>query len=361
MKITFFIGSISGGGAERVVCNLSNYLVNRGHNITVLTVGKTGNAYGIDEKVNIISLEGKRRIKFSFLRAFIKMHRLKEYLKNCDADLIVGFLPKTIKALMCYKRHIKCPVVLSERCSPQSYLKRKQQKMLKCFNAADGAVFQTEEIKNFYTDRIAIKNFTVIPNAVNPDFIKPPFTGERRKTVIAVGRHSKQKNFELLIDAFAEVVNKFPDYSLEIYGKGELTESYIERCEKLGIREKVFFPGFCENMQDKIYGASLFVLSSDYEGIPNALIEAMALSTPCVSTDCIGGGARALIKDGENGILLPVNDKNALISAMEKVLSDKTFAEKIARKAAEIQYELSATVVYEKWEKYFSGIIKNEI
>ncbi|MDY6367319.1 MAG: glycosyltransferase [Clostridia bacterium] len=358
MKITFFTSALSGGGAERVVCNLSSFLAVKGHDVTVLTVGESAKTYGLNERVKVLSLEGKSRIKFSALRALVKLKRLKKYVKNCKDDLIVAFLPKPIKALMHYKKFAKCPIILCERCFPKAYDKKTVKSMLNAFKSADGTVFQTEEIKKFYSDKIALKNSMVIPNAVNTGFDFQPFNGERRKVIVAAGRHSEQKNFELLIDAFSEVVKEFSDFTLEIYGKGKLTPKYIERCKELGIENKVLFPGFCEDMSVRLYGASLFVMSSDYEGIPNALIEAMAAYTPCVSTDCAGGGARTLIEDGVNGIIVPVGDKSALAKAIKRVLADKSFAEKLSLNAGKIKEEFSAENIYAEWEKYFSEIIK---
>ena len=361
MKITFFISSLSGGGAERVVCNLSNYLVKNGHDITVLTVGKTNNEYNLDERVKVISLEGKNRIRFYPLRVLVKMLRLKKYLKESDADLTAVFLPRSIKSVFHYKKYIKTPVVVTESVDPHIYDDKKIRWLLKCFTLADGAVFLTEEAEKFYKDKITLKSSIVIPNAVNPEFLKPRFNGERRKAIVAVGRHTEQKNFPLLINAFSEIVKDYPEYTLEIYGKGKLTEDYKKQCEELGIADKVIFPGFCQNIQDKIYDAGAFVLSSDFEGIPVALIEAMALGVPCISTDCGGGGARFLIKDGINGILVPVKDKNKLAEAIKKVLSDASFAEKLSENAAKISQTLSGENIYPMWEKYFSGIVKNEV
>ena len=364
MKITFFIGSLSGGGAERVVCNLSNFLIEKGHDISVLTVGKADNRYYIDERVKVSSLETEKRIKFYPLRVLVKMARLKKRLKNDGVDLFVALLPETISALMRLKRLIKSPVIVCERNSPEFYGKSTVKDMLKRFKAAEGAVFQTEEIKNFYSEKISLKSFKVIPNAVNPEFILPPFNGERRKTVISVGRHNAQKNFDLLISAFAEVSKDFPEYTLEIYGKGELTQEYKAQCGKLGITDKVMFCGFCDNVKEKLYGADLFVISSDYEGVPNALIEAMALSTPCVSTDFSGGGARALIENGKNGLLVKMGDKAGLVAAMKRVLSDRVFAEKLAVNANKITEKLSPEKIYGEWEEYFRSVIRasgNEI
>lgn len=361
MKITFITGGLGGGGAERVLCNLMNYSVVSGNDITVICSGSTDNSYHIEKNIKVVSLEGKRRIKLSPLRVLVKMKRLKKLVKESDADLFVAFLPSTIKALFHYRKYIKVPIIVTESSTPQKYGKKKQKYLLKCFSKSSGAVFLTDDAQKFYNDRINLKSSIVIPNAVNKEFIKPLYEGERRKVIVGVGRHVESKNFELLIDAFYEVQKTLSDYALEIYGKGPLTESYKERCKQLGIENKVSFLGFCDNIEDKIYGASLFVLPSNVEGIPVSLIEAMALSTPSISTDFEGGGARVLILDGENGILVPVGNKDLIVSAMIKVLSSEKIKQDFAVNGRKIIDDYSPDVIYPKWEKYFKEIIGNEI
>ena len=361
MKITVFIGGLTGGGAERVACNLINDLSVKGHDVTVLSVSGVENTYGIDGRVKLISLEGKRRIKLAPIRVLSKMIKLKKFLKKNVTDLYVVFLPKTIMALFHYKKYVHAPIVVTESISPTAYSKRKLNKLTRCFKAADGAVFLTDAAMKFYTDRIDLKSGIVIPNAVNPEFLLPPFTGERKKTIVAVGRHTEQKNFPLLISAFSEIAGKFPEYTLFIYGGGHLTESYKKQCEKLGIADRVVFPGFCDNMQNEIRNASLFVLSSDYEGVPVALIEALALGLPCVSTDCEGGGARFLIEDGVSGIIVPIKNERKLAQAMEKVLSDGALSSALSKNALSIREKLAPAKIYAEWEKYFYKVIKDEV
>lgn len=361
MNITVFIGGLTGGGAERVACNLINNLSAKGHEITVLSVAGVEKSYGLGDRVKLLSLEGTKRIRFAPLRVFSKMKKLKKFLKTNETDLYVVFLPKTIMALFHYKKYVKAPIVVTESVSPTTYSKGKLKKLTRCFKKADGAVFLTDAAMKFYTDRVPLKSGIVIPNAVNPEFIKPTYTGEREKVVVGVGRHTKQKNFPLLISAFKEIADVFPEYSLKIYGGGPLTESYKKQCEQLGIEGRVKFPGFCQNMQDEIESASLFVLSSDYEGVPVALIEALALGLPCVSTDCEGGGARFLIKDGENGLLVPVRDKHKLADAIKKVLSDDKLAEKLSENAVLVREKLAPDKIYAEWEDYFYKVINDEV
>lgn len=356
MNVTFFIGGLSGGGAERVVCNAANYLTEKGHNVTVLTAGKTANNYNLSGGVKAFSLEDKRG-KFKPLRVFKKMLALKRYIKKADADVYVAMLPETIKALTHYKRKIKAPVVLSERVDPSAYSIKKQRYLLKAFKKSDGAVFQTENAKNFYTDKIALKSFTVIPNAVNPDFISANAAETRRNAIVSCGRLSGQKRFDILIDAFSDLVKKYPDLTLEIYGVGNLKDELSCRAKEKGVSDKVFFMGFCKNVKDRVYDAKAFCLTSDVEGIPNALLEALALGVPSVATDCDGGGAKLLIENGVNGLLVDKGDDKAVKDALEKIVSDEELSKKLSKNALKISEKFSPEVIYGEWEEYLLKII----
>lgn len=163
----------------------------------------------------------------------------------------------------------------------------------------------------------------IIPNAINKEFITAEYSGPRNKQIVSSGRLTEQKNHALLIKAFAGITAKYPAYKLVIYGDGPLRKDLELLASNLGIADKVSFPGYTTEIRKKIERSSLFVLSSDFEGMPNALMEAMALGVPCISTDCKGGGARFLIKNGTNGLLTPIGDVEALQTAMEKILSDQ--------------------------------------
>lgn len=358
VRVAFVIGAITGGGAERIVCNLSNYLILKGHEVSVVAVSKTENDYNIDKRVNLRFLDNGKRVRISFIRVLLKMFALKKELKKLKADVVVVFLPKTIKAVFHYKKHVNAPIIVTESNNPTIYKSSKAKYLTKCFSRADGSVFLNDFAKDFYQRKIKLKNPVVIPNAVNEGFDKPLYKGERRKVILGVGRHTHQKNFPLLIDAFNIIKEEFPEYMLEIYGKGPLTQDYIEQVKRLKLEDRVKFPGFCKDIKEKIYGANAFVLSSDFEGMPVVLIEAMALYTPIISTDIAGGCD--LIQDGENGVVVTKGDKEALANGLRRVLSDKIFAEKIAANAGKVKDDLNPEKIYGAWEEYLLGVI-NEV
>ena len=162
-------------------------------------------------------------------------------------------------------------------------------------------------------------------------FVKEPYIGKHEKEIVSVGRLNIPKNFPLLIRAFAKISEKHQDYILKIYGQGGLLESLKKLTRELGVEEKVEFPGYVNDIPKVLQKASLFVLSSHYEGMPNALAEAMSLGLPCISTDCPVGGPRFLINEEENGILVPVDDDDALADAIERVLNNEDLKEKLGK------------------------------
>ena len=191
------------------------------------------------------------------------------------------------------------------------------------------------------------KKTVVIPNPVSAD-MPEPFSGERKKRVVSVARLQPQKNHKLLIDAFANFVKKFPDYELHIFGVGELEAELRRQSERHEIASKVVFRGFSSNVKEDIWDSAMFVLSSDYEGISNSMIEALAMGVPVIATDCPVGGARSYIKNNVNGILTPVGDKDALAAAMVKVAENPMLSKKLSQNGVKIKEGYSLSRIADK-------------
>lgn len=360
MKITIFISALSGGGAERVACNLANFLSNREINVEILTMGQAAPAEPLSEGITEVPLLRDAERGIFILDFFKRILRLRRYIKREKVDAYVVFLPRLTRLMASFSHLTKAKIIMSERADPKVYSQRTQKALKKVCGKFHGAIFQTEEAKSWYEPYLKETESKIIPNAINPVFIRPKYEGEREKTIVGVGRLNEQKNFELLIRAFARITDKFSEHKLVIYGKGELLESLKALSRELGISERVEFPGFATNMPEVLEKSGMFVLSSDYEGMPNALIEAMALGLPCVSTDCGGGGARFLIKDGENGLLVPQKDEAAMANAMEQILSDEDFAKNIGENARKLQETLAPDKIYGEWEKFILNKIEEK-
>ena len=360
MDITLFIGSLYGGGAERVTCNLASYLIRQGHHVEILTMSETEKAYELDEKVTVQTLlplvEQKRRLK----KSLVRLLRFWKYLKKHNTDVYIVMLPKTILMLLMLKWLSNAKVIAAERADPAAYSSRIARLLKKYAAKADGWVFQTEDARKWYGDSIQNCRSVIIPNAINPAFIRPRYTGEKRKVIAGAGRLDNQKNFSLLIKAFFQIASDYPEYSLTIYGKGDKETELKQLAMSLGLQERVFFPGNIQNIADEMEKNTMFVLSSDFEGMPNALMEAIALGLPCVSTDCPCGGPRYLIQDGVNGLLVPVGDVDKMAEAMRRILSSPATAEAMGQRATRIIDRLSPEQVYGQWEFFAAKVYEGE-
>lgn len=356
MKITFFIGGLSGGGAERVTCNLANFLANRGHEIKVLTMSDDKPSYTIDNKVQRIPLLITSERKNIIYNSVLRLYRIVNHLRKSKVDAYVVMLPVTTILLLRLRFLTKAKVIAAERVDPAQYPVKKQKQLKYLARKADGWVFQIEEERNWYGDATGKAKVSIIPNAINPDFIKPAYGGKRQKVIVTAGRLTEQKNHLLLIKAFAQIYSKFPDHKLIIYGDGPLKEKLLKTTNELSVENDVVLAGYTTSIGEKIKDASLFVLSSDFEGMPNALMEAMVLGLPCVSTDCDGGGAKFLIENEKNGLLVPKGDVDAIVAAMERMLADREFAERCGQEAHKICERLAPERIYEEWELFIEKI-----
>lgn len=365
MRIVLFIGCLCGGGAERVVANLANHLAEEGHDTTVLTVS-TEQTYHISPAVKWVKLcsESERQLPHKLLNV-LRMGRLICFFLTFRTDVYLTFLPKLSKTILRFRKLIKVPIILAERADPGTYYREnpKNRNMMELYYPrADAFVFQTTDARDFYAETLGLRNMkcTVIPNAVNTAFVGKSYEGKRSKRIVSAGRLDEQKNYSLLIDAFAEFKKIMPGYQLVIYGEGPKRSALEKRIADLSLTECVFLPGRTDQIVEAIRDASLFVLPSDYEGMPNALAEAMALGLPCIATDCPAGGSRFLIDDGKTGILIPVRDQKALVDAMMKVLSDDEMAKMLANNARKIADELTPEKTYGAWEKFITDVVNKK-
>ena len=223
----------------------------------------------------------------------------------------------------------------------------------KYYDRADKIVFQTNDAQNAYPKNIASKG-TVIFNPIK-EGLPECYTGERNKNITTFCRISFQKNLAILAEAFSLVHKKYPDYRLRIIGDTQNSDDekalkeLKDVIEKAGINDFVDFEPFSTDVHNKIIADAVYVNSSDYEGMSNAMLEAMAIGMPVVCTDCPIGGAKAIIKNGENGILVPVRDEKSLSEALQKVISDKDLSDKLSANASEIKNELSLFNISRKW------------
>lgn len=218
-----------------------------------------------------------------------------------------------------------------------------------------GSCFKLKMQKSYYDKKLRNRG-TVIYNPLYIEKLPTIYNGRRAKKIVTMGRLSEQKNQKILIEAFSKIEGAYPEYELIIYGEGSLRETLEKQVRDLGIEQKVKLPGNDANVLEKIRDAGIFVLSSNYEGMPNALIEAMALGIPSISTDCPCGGPKTLVQPYINGLLFPVEDVDALVSCIKYFIENEEKADEIGMRATEIRTLLASNRICEEWSKYIWAV-----
>ncbi len=300
---------------------------------------------------------------FSYM-SFVSEYRreikaMREKLKKEPDTTVVVFLQPSIPIVLLAARGLPNRIIISERGDPKRLVKSRYgyNFIKKYYTRADSAVFQTEDAKNTYPRNISVKG-TVIFNPINGKLPEPYF-GERNKYITTFCRISKQKNLPMLIEAFNIVHKKFPENVLRIIGQTsnkddeEALDDTKALIEKYGIADFVEFLPFSTEVHKEIIADALYVNSSDYEGMSNAMLEAMAIGMPVVCTDCPIGGASAVICHGENGMLTRVGDSEDFAEKIIAILSDDELSEKLSRNAARIREDLSLRNISKKWMELF--------
>lgn len=351
-KIMFITGAISGGGAEKVITILANGCAEAGAQVSLAILRERHESYTVSDKVKVF------RIKSGKLKLLSRIKGLRNAIKESGADTLVPFLPIVSLYTLFAAAGLKKRYIMSERADPnmsifestsfKDFVGSLVMRKLQFYRVADRMVFQTPDAQSYYCKSIREKS-EVIPNPLDCKALPDRFRGEREKSIIAAGRLSEEKNFGLLLRGFAGFLKNYPDYTLTVCGEGEEREKLESLASDLGIADKVAFPGFCDDIHDRMYRAAMYVSTSNHEGISNSMLEALGMGVPTVVTDCPVGGARMFVRTDENGILIPMNDEDALVCAMTKIASDKNYADTISAGAEKIREEISSDTICRRW------------
>ena len=361
MRIVFNALSLSRGGAERVIVILCEYLIRTGNQLTIVTSICKKPMYKLPEKLRIVHLDTKMEHAYEnrLTRFLRRRKKLKKVLRSINPDIAISFLPEPNFLLLSLLSNRQFPIIISIRNDPSIIFNKIlfRTLMLILYPRANGVVFQTEAAREYFrsSDKIIFAS-TVIPNPVKRDVLGKTIPGKRRREIVSVGRLEPQKNHKMLIEAFSILDSKYDSYNLAIYGDGSLHTYLSNYIIALGLEKRVKLAGERSNIQDHIIDASLFVLSSNHEGMPNSLIEAMCLGLPVISTDCPIGGPAFLIKDGINGLLCKVNDPQDLKLKMENILCDTNRSIQFTNEAVKLSERLNPDIIGLLWEEYIKKI-----
>jgi len=286
-------------------------------------------------------------------------------LRRDKPDVVLGMMTKCAVTSILTGLGLPVRVVVSERNFPGqkriAWLLAQQRRLL--YRHADALAAQTNEEAYWLKKHVAAADIEVIPNAVfwpmpagEPIILPQDWLDSADKMVLAVGRLSHQKGFDLLIRAFSMIGTHRDDWKLVIVGKdGDTGDTgtrghLAQLVRNLGLEGRIILPGLAGNIGQWYERADLFVLSSRYEGFPNVLLEAMACGCPSIAFDC-DTGPRDIIKNGENGLLIPPQDVAALSRAMERLMGDQDYRTVLARKAVSVREIFSEEAVMEKWKR----------
>jgi len=350
MRLTFITGSLGGGGAERVVAELATEMARKGHEISIVVIAARDHQYTIDPAVKVVDCSKKHAVRgLSFLQ---RVSDIRRALQELSPDTVISFnTPVNIYALLAC-RHLPCRLIVAERNDPVLYPADKKTRLLRnlLYKKADRFAFQTKEAQAFFSRDIQRRS-TVIFNPINP-CMPDPVEGPRSRRFVMAVRLEPQKNIRMAIDAFYQIAGEYPDFTLEIYGRGGLKEELQQQIDRLGLSGLVKLMGNSSTLYEDIKDAYAFVLSSDFEGMSNSMLEAMTLGIPTISTDYPSGGARAVIEHGVNGLLIPVGDTDALAQAMKSLIEDASLAQTLSRGGVKLRDTLSVESITDQWLKF---------
>ena len=362
-KILFHINSLGKGGAERVVSLLANEFVKDGVEVVIATEWFAEEEYEVDSRVKRIhaGLTETQEKSNRIAKQWYRIHNLRAILKKEEPSVVLSFCAKANYRAMMASTAMKIPVIVSVRNNPKiDYVGTTKSIMNKLFlNRAAGCVFQTEEAQEFF-DEVLQKKSKIICNPVNVKYLQAK-REKTQKKIVCVGRLVAQKNQMLLVNAYEKIMKKYPDYHIYLYGDGsddECKEELLKYVDAKGLKKCIHFMGLSSTLEKDMADAAMFVLPSNYEGMPNALMEAMALGLPVISTDCPCGGSRYWIQPGVTGQLVPVRDVEAMEEAIEFYIQNPEKAEEIGANAKVRLQEATVDKIYEQWKGYISKTLK---
>lgn len=346
MKICLFIDKLRNGGAERVTTILANYFAECSHDVYLFAIQTEKIEYRIDKSVHIVQIPtGGNKLGQIFKRLNFIQKKLKEIRANACLSLTYTFPMYILLTPKKYRGKMIC----SLRNAPQFDMTSVFGRLLRwfMFSMSDFVVFQTDDAKSYFTKNIQHRG-VVIPNPLSDNIAHA--SANQTKKVVMVARLEEQKNIPMALKAFERFLEKYSDWRMHIYGRGGLQQKLKTTVDNSPVLQgRVIFEGFATNVQEQIKDAGMFISSSDFEGLSNSMIEAMAMGLPVICTDCPIGGAKMVIQPGVNGLLVPVGNAEKLAEAMMEVASDEVFAAELGKNAIKISKDLAVDVIAEKW------------
>ncbi|MDR1475141.1 MAG: glycosyltransferase family 4 protein [Holosporales bacterium] len=361
MHIALVISSLSSGGAERVLSELANRIVEKENSRVSLITFSAENAkpfYPLSQKIKLIQLNQSKNETFYLIRLKNIIKRvlcLRKMFKKLKLDAIISFVDIANITTLIAATGISVPVIVSERTSPQNYkIPRLYQRIRRLFYPrAVFVLIQTESCKDYFH---YLDNIKIIPNAAMiPACTKKEMSSEV-KNIVSTGRLHPHKDFDVLINAFKHLSERFPNIKLTIYGEGPERVNLEKLVESLNIQNRVFLPGVVSDIHSILADADLFVFPSRYEGFPNALCEAMAVGLPVIASDCAGNVD--VVRDNIDGRFFPVGSIRALTELMTELLNDYEQRKRLSGNAKSICNRFHPDKIFAMWDRLLNEAVR---
>jgi glycosyltransferase involved in cell wall biosynthesis len=363
-RIILAVSSLSAGGAERVISEMANAWAEQGKDVAVLTIsGIDVDHYQLLPSVSRIALNllwDSCSIWQSMRGNFQRSLDIRRAVRSFRPDVVVSFIDQTNVRLLAALIASGIPVVVSERIDPRRYRVGMPWEWARrlLYPLADGLVVQTPSVAPWAGKIVPSSRVRVIPNFVRELPTQSLFKYEDKRLVLAVGRLVPQKGFDLLIRSFAKSQAAANGYQLTILGEGPARPHLEALARTEGVSDAVFLPGVVAEPAEWMAQASVFVLPSRFEGFPNALLEAMAMGCAVIASNCDSGPAE-IVRDGENGLLVPPEDVKALTSAIRRLLDDAEYRQALGEAALEVRQRFSRATQMARWNELIQAVTEN--
>jgi GalNAc-alpha-(1->4)-GalNAc-alpha-(1->3)-diNAcBac-PP-undecaprenol alpha-1,4-N-acetyl-D-galactosaminyltransferase len=362
-RITLVLSSLSSGGAERVMSLMANHWAEKHWAVTMVTLaGAETDFFSLSPSVSRVSLrlEGSSSGAVSASwRNIARVRALRSAIRASRPDAVISFIESVNVLTLLATRLTTTPVVVAERTDPREHKIGAAWSALRksLYPRAAALVVQTHGVLPWAVERVGAEKAHVIPNPVMPASSRPSnaVNAYPQPFVLAMGRLTREKGFDLLLRAFEKASRLYPGWSLVVLGEGSERASLEGLAEELGISARVHLPGRQTEPATTMSQASMFVLSSRFEGFPNALLEAMACGLPVVSFDCRSGPGE-IIRDGVDGILVPPGNVPALGEAMQDLMGHPERRELLARRGVEATRRFGTETVMGMWEDLLTNL-----
>jgi glycosyltransferase involved in cell wall biosynthesis len=354
-RLALVIHALNTGGAERVLVDMANHWCQQGHDITLITLDTDQtDAFPLHPNVRRIGL-GLLRPSRSLCQALYnnaaRVRGLRRAIASSGAPCVISFTDKMNVLTLLASISAPWAVVIAERNDPRRQWMGRLWEWLRrrMYPRCDALVVQTEAVAACAAGLVHPRPVYVIPNAVRrPEFADWP--QRRAAQVVAMGRLTAQKGFDLLLQAFARIAGEHPNWTLHIVGEGAARGELVQLADTLQIADRVHWAGWVAQPESMLRHSSIFVLSSRYEGFPNALLEAMSCGLACVSFACDSGPAE-ILEHGVSGLLLPPEDVSALALALDQLISDEAERQRLGAGAYQAAGRFDEEQFFRRWDQ----------